>query len=113
MGSGVALDAACAGVALAEELKGRGITVTVLCPGSTETEFAERAKMTDSRIFQGRVMSAREVAEIGFRALIEGKTTVIAGEGEQALVFSQRFASRKTIARISRNLLEKKERRSF
>jgi uncharacterized protein len=41
--------------ALAEELKGTGVTVTVLCPGSTETEFAERAKMTESRIFQGAV----------------------------------------------------------
>jgi uncharacterized protein len=92
----------------AEELKGTGVTVTVLCPGSTETEFAERAKMTDSRIFQGRLMSARKVAEIGFRALIEGKTTVIPGRANKLLVFSQRFAPRKMVARISRNLLERK-----
>ncbi|MBO0720352.1 MAG: SDR family oxidoreductase [Blastocatellia bacterium] len=96
--------------ALAEELKGTGVTVTVLCPGSTETEFAERAKMTESRLFQGRLMNAGEVAEIGFRALMEGKTTVIAGIANKLLVFSQRFAPRKMVAAISRKLLERKER---
>jgi short-subunit dehydrogenase len=65
--------------------------------------------MTDSRIFQGRLMSAGEVAEIGFRALMEGKTTVIAGTANKLLVFSQRFAPRRMVARISRNLLERKE----
>jgi uncharacterized protein len=95
--------------ALAEELKDTGVTVTVLCPGSTRTEFAERAKMIDSRIFQGRLMSAREVAEIGFRALMEGRMTVIAGIANKLMVFSQRFAPRKIVARMSRNLLEKKE----
>jgi uncharacterized protein len=96
--------------ALAEELKGTGVTVTVLCPGSTETEFAERARMTDSRIFQGRLMSAGEVAEIGFRALMEGKTTVIPGRANKLLVFSQRFTPRKLVAGISRYLLGRKER---
>jgi uncharacterized protein len=96
--------------ALAEELKDTGVTVTALCPGSTQTRFAERAKMTDSPIFQGRLMSARDVAEIGFRALMEGRMTVIAGIPNKFMVFSQRFAPRKMIARISRNLLEKKER---
>jgi short-subunit dehydrogenase len=53
-------------------------------------------------------MNAREVAEIGFRALTAGKTTIIAGRANKLLVFSQRFAPRKTVARISRNLLERK-----
>lgn len=94
--------------ALAEELKDTGVTVTVLCPGPTKTEFFDRAKMTDSRIFQGNLMEAYEVAEIGFRALMEGKTTVIAGTTNKLTVFSMRLAPRKIVTRISRNLLGRK-----
>jgi short-subunit dehydrogenase len=56
--------------ALSEELKGTGVSVTVLCPGPTETEFATKAGMLDTKIFAGRLMSAREVALAGYRAMM-------------------------------------------
>ena len=63
--------------ALAEELKHTGITVTALCPGTTRTEFFERAGMR----LPGRwpVMDAQTVAEIGYRGLMRGKRVVIPG----------------------------------
>jgi short-subunit dehydrogenase len=65
-------------VALAEELAGTGVTVTTLCPGSTQTEFFERAEMGPSRR-DLLMMDAGVVAEIGYRGLMTGKRIVIPG----------------------------------
>src|SRR5690606_36169283 len=35
--------------AIAEELRGTGVTVTALCPGPTESNFKDRARMQQSR----------------------------------------------------------------
>ncbi|MCB6314230.1 SDR family NAD(P)-dependent oxidoreductase, partial [Gordonibacter pamelaeae] len=37
--------------ALAEELKGTGVTVTALCPGPTSTGFEMAAEMKNSKMF--------------------------------------------------------------
>jgi uncharacterized protein len=65
-------------VALAEELAGTGITVTTLCPGFTKTEFHQRAGMERSSRWLP-MMSAQEVARIGYRGLMTGKRIVIPG----------------------------------
>src|SRR5215831_18556686 len=55
--------------ALSHELEGTGVTASCLCPGPTKTGFAARARMQDSKLFQGSfpVMDAAEVAEIAYR----------------------------------------------
>jgi short-subunit dehydrogenase len=63
--------------ALAEELKGTGITVTTLCPGMTRTEFQNRAHLHSRRHLP--MMSAKEVAEAGFKGVMSGKRVVIPG----------------------------------
>jgi short-subunit dehydrogenase len=65
--------------ALHDELAGRGVTVTCLCPGPTATEFAATAKMEKTRLFRMRQMSAAEVARIGYRAFRRGKLLVVTG----------------------------------
>ncbi len=64
--------------ALSEELEGTGVTVSALCPGSTRTEFFERAEMKNMRR-DGLMMDAGVVAEAGFRGLMRGKRVVIPG----------------------------------
>jgi uncharacterized protein len=64
--------------ALSEELEGTGVTVTVLCPGSTRTEFFERAGMQNMRP-EWHMMDADVVARAGFRGLMRGKRVVIPG----------------------------------
>lgn len=63
--------------ALAIELETTGVTVTALCPGTTRTDFFNRAGMRmPQRWF---AMDARTVAEIGYRGLMRGKRVVIPG----------------------------------
>lgn len=65
--------------AIRNELKESGVTVTSLLPGATETEFFERAGMTDTKVGAGEKDDPAEVAEEGFNALMEGKDHVVAG----------------------------------
>jgi len=64
--------------ALSEELEGTGVTVTALCPGSTRTEFFDRAGMKNMRP-EWHMMDADVVARAGFRGLMRGKRVVIPG----------------------------------
>lgn len=64
------------GQALAEELSGTGVTVTVLAPGAVDTEFVDRAKMRGLEAFKG-AKSARSVAEFGYRAMERGELLAI------------------------------------
>ena len=94
--------------ALANELRGSGVTVTCLCPGPTDTGFAARAGNAHSRLFQWfRPMSAQAVARVGYRALMKGKTLVIAGFTNRLLAESVRISPRKMVVRISRWVVEK------
>lgn len=88
--------------AITEELNGTGVTVTTLCPGATKTEFAERAQIEDIRLFsyEFMVMDAGKVAKIGYRALMKGKTVVVAGIVNKLTVFSLRFTPRKIVLKI-------------
>ena len=65
--------------ALRAELKDSGVTVTCLMPGATETEFFERADMTDTKVGTDKKQSADEVAKVGFEAMMKGDGDVISG----------------------------------
>lgn len=93
--------------AIAEELKGTGVTVTALCPGPTKTEFAERAEMADTKIFQGSLSSAAEVAQAGYRAMMQGRTTVVVGLNNKLMIFSLRFSPRNLVTKIGKSLLSR------
>ncbi len=65
--------------ALRNELRDTGVTVTCLMPGATETEFFERAGLTDTKLGQARKDDPAYVAEIGFRAMMNGDGDVVTG----------------------------------
>jgi uncharacterized protein len=67
------------GQAIREELTGTGVTVTVLLPGPTDTQFFERAHMLDSRTAHGPKQSPAEVAQAAVKALEEGADHVVPG----------------------------------
>ena len=65
--------------ALREEIKDSGVTVTCLMPGATETAFFERADLEDTKLGQAKKDGAREVAEIGFDAMLRGDGDIVSG----------------------------------
>jgi uncharacterized protein len=65
-------------LALREELKDTGVTVTSLMPGPTETEFFERADMLDTKVGTSDKDDPAEVARAGFEALMADKERVVA-----------------------------------
>lgn len=56
-----------------------GVSVTCLMPGATETDFFERAGMTDTKLATQDKQSAKEVAETGFDAMMKGEADVVTG----------------------------------
>jgi len=65
--------------ALRAELADSGVTVTCLMPGATETEFFERADMMDTKVGVEKKADPADVAEQGFKAMMDGDGGVIAG----------------------------------
>jgi short-subunit dehydrogenase len=66
------------GLALRNELKDTGVSVTVLMPGPTDTEFFERAELEDTKVGSGKKDDPEDVARDGFAALMAGKERVVA-----------------------------------
>ncbi|MBZ5653364.1 MAG: SDR family oxidoreductase [Acidobacteriia bacterium] len=96
--------------ALANELAGKGLTVTCLCPGATETSFAGRAGNDQSRLFKKlRPMDAKTVARAGYQGLLKGRTIVIPGFRNWLVVESLRISPRKVVTAVSRWVSEKAE----
>jgi uncharacterized protein len=65
--------------ALRAELKESGVTVTCLMPGATETEFFDRAHMTDTKVGQSKKDDPAHVASVGFDAMMKGEGDVVSG----------------------------------
>lgn len=67
-------------IALGDELRESGVTVTCLMPGVTDTEFFRRAGMLDTEAGRSRTKSdPAEVAKDGLEALMEGRREVVSG----------------------------------
>ena len=94
--------------ALNKELSQDGVNVSVLCPGPTHTEFADRAEMSSAKIANVPwIMKAAEVAEIGFSGLMKGQKIIIPGLMNKLIAFSVRLTPRSVLVLITRSLNQK------
>jgi short-subunit dehydrogenase len=66
-------------LALRDELKDSGVTVTALMPGPTDTAFFARAEMLATKVGAGPKDDPADVAADGFEALMEGKDKIVPG----------------------------------
>jgi uncharacterized protein len=74
------------GEALHRELKGDGVTVTVLCPGQSDTGFAAAAQQRITPTLKRLMMQPAPVVRAGIRALQAGRISVVPGWANKALV---------------------------
>ncbi|WP_371155137.1 SDR family NAD(P)-dependent oxidoreductase [Jannaschia sp. 2305UL9-9] len=62
--------------ALDEELRAKGVTVTVLAPGYVETGFSGRADLDDTPLTKSG-KTPESVAKVGYDAMMDGKLVVV------------------------------------
>lgn len=94
--------------AVSNEVSDKGITITALCPGATETGFQAAGGMEESELFKGKKLpTAKEVAEYGYTSMIKGKTVAIHGIMNYIMSNSIRFIPRAMVLKVSRKLLDK------
>jgi uncharacterized protein len=94
--------------AIDNEVSDKGVTVTTLCPGATESGFQAAAAMEESALVKGKKLpTSKEVAEYGYKAMMKGKTVAIHGFMNYVLANSVRFAPRALIVKITRLIQDK------
>lgn len=88
--------------AVAEELRGGPVSVTVLCPGATATNFAADAQMEGIALFRSMPpASASRVARAGWKAMKKGRRLRITGLANRFFAFGPRLAPRFLVPRIA------------
>ncbi len=91
--------------AIANELKGTGVTATALCPGPVPTGFQERANVGDVRGLRLIMRTTPEqVVREGFDGMIRGRSVVIPGMLNRVLVFLLRFFPRDFVTAMVRRI---------
>ncbi|HKU68878.1 MAG TPA: SDR family oxidoreductase [Candidatus Baltobacteraceae bacterium] len=95
--------------ALAEEVRGTGVTVTVLCPGATATGFQARAAVECTPLFHLPMAKADAVAKAGIDGMMRGKTVVVPGITNKLVAISPKLAPRRLLVKISGKAVERRE----
>jgi short-subunit dehydrogenase len=85
--------------AVAAEVKDKGITVTALLPGATDTDFFNKADMQQSKVAkEGKLDDAKKVAQDGYDALMRGDHMVVSGFKNKVKVALSNVLSDKAVA---------------
>jgi len=85
------------------ECRSLGVRVMALCPGPTATHFQVVAG-TASQRDPKKMQTADEVVSAGLKALADGRSHVISGFSNRAMVFIERLAPRSLVTRIATKL---------
>ncbi|WP_431800506.1 SDR family NAD(P)-dependent oxidoreductase [Halobacillus andaensis] len=89
--------------ALHEELRGRDLTITTVCPGATDTNFFKNAKAEGTKLVN-YTMSPKQVADQAFMGFVKGKRVIIPGKLNKSIAFSTRLVPRSLAAKLAHYL---------
>jgi short-subunit dehydrogenase len=93
--------------ALRNELKDSGVSVTVLMPGPTDTNFFERGDLTDTKVGQDENKDdPADVAKAGYEAMIRGDGDVVAGLGNKMQAAMAAVTPQTVLAEMHRKMAE-------
>ena len=96
--------------ALAEEVRGSGVSVTVLCPGATQTGFVDRAQIHRSLLNRLPLANAGRVAAYGYRAMRRGKIVAVPGLSNKIVAIGPKVTPRRLLVWLSRKAVEQETR---
>lgn len=95
--------------AVSVELRKTGVSVTVLCPGPTETGFFEADDLSKAMILNKLPMqSAASVAEAGWKAMESGKRVKVPGIQNVISAFLPRLGPRVLVAYVVGFMLKRR-----
>ena len=93
--------------AIANEVEGTGVTVTVLCPGPTATGFQAAANLEGSRIVSLlRKADSSSVAQAGYEAMMAGKVVAVPGLSNKISALTPRLFPRAVVRKVVRAIQE-------
>jgi len=96
--------------AIRNELSGSGVSVTVFCPGITQTEFRARAGIAEKNKNSG--MTAEAAARIAFQQTMRGKAVVIPGVANRVFVLFAKILPNTSLTNIIRYINRKRGHKS-
>ena len=76
------------------ELRGSGVSCTVISPGATATEFLDVSGQKPTLVHRLTMMTSASVGRIGVRSLLAQKVSVVPGLVNKLAAFSARFTPR-------------------
>ena len=80
--------------AIHDEVKEYGVKVSCLCPGPVRTNFQNKAGIRKSEKAKKYIMSAEDVARIGYIEFKKGKTIIVPGMKNKILVLGNKLIAR-------------------
>ncbi|KGE12300.1 SDR family NAD(P)-dependent oxidoreductase [Sphingobacterium deserti] len=95
--------------AIREEIADTQVSITVLEPGATDTDFFNKAGMTTSKIMDSKLSDPAKVAADGFKALMEGKDKVVSGLKNKIFVSASNILPDAAVAKQINKMQKPKE----
>lgn len=89
------------GEAVSHELRGSGVSCTVVSPGVTRTEFLKVAGQEKGWFHHMTMMESMEVAQAGIDAMLAGKPSTVTGWLNRANAFTIRLMPRRMATAVS------------